>query len=79
MASWWPIQEREHHGRKCMQCGSMEGLTADDQGRVFCYVHRNLHDMVWPGTGGASTPDGRLGEPMREHVFEEARPMPWLP
>lgn len=44
MANWWPIDTREAKGRTCDACGSHQGLSRDDQNRIFCKDHRDHHD-----------------------------------
>lgn len=42
--NWRPISAREQGSKRCDQCGLLVGLTRDNQGNVFCTVHRYLHD-----------------------------------
>ena len=44
MAHWWPIDRNEHAERGCDACGSHEGRSMDEDGRVYCFVHRDEHE-----------------------------------
>ena len=45
LANWTPLlNKNDAGGRGCQKCGSKEGRSIDDKGRIYCPAHRSEHN-----------------------------------